>query len=278
MRIHDTAIDQQMEKEASHHSNKSVSVSASPSKIAGTSTSTKPDFVVAIDFGTAFTGVAYVLTAAFGNNPVTLPEVAQNISVLERWPNSNIQGVTRKIPTVLAYDSAGSVAGWGAIRRSNRPQIKIEYFKLGLDQGHYGQTGDNSTDASSVLGKFLTNPNWTHPRLPNKTAIDFTIEFLSKLHKYFFEDYLPTQYSPLFLQGHKLGVVMTVPAVWRERAKNLLRQAGVRAGIEESSLVIVTEPEAAALYCATICPEVGLGVGDAFIVCDAGGGTVVTTS
>jgi hypothetical protein len=38
---------------------------------------------------------------------------------------------------------------------------------------------------------------------------------------------------------------------------------------------MVTEPEAAALYCATICEELELEAGDRFVVCDAGGGTVV---
>jgi hypothetical protein len=40
-------------------------------------------------------------------------------------------------------------------------------------------------------------------------------------------------------------------------------------------LMLITEPEAAALACATLCDEVDLREGDRFLVCDAGGGTVV---
>src|SRR5579864_3174404 len=39
--------------------------------------------------------------------------------------------------------------------------------------------------------------------------------------------------------------------------------------------MLITEPEAAALYCATLCRQVDLKVGNRFLICDAGGGTVV---
>ena len=41
--------------------------------------------------------------------------------------------------------------------------------------------------------------------------------------------------------------------------------------------MLITEPEAAALYCATLCKEVDLKIGNRFLICDAGGGTVVHT-
>ena len=46
-------------------------------------------------------------------------------------------------------------------------------------------------------------------------------------------------------------------------------------GIWSDELILITEPEAAALYCATTCQEINLGDGDQFLVCDAGGATVV---
>jgi molecular chaperone DnaK (HSP70) len=68
--------------------------------------------------------------------------------------------------------------------------------------------------------------------------------------------------------------VLTVPAIWTDKAKELTVQAATRAGME--NLVLMTEPEAAATYCATLCAETDLREGDIFLVCDAGGGTVVT--
>jgi hypothetical protein len=76
----------------------------------------------------------------------------------------------------------------------------------------------------------------------------------------------------------KLAYVITVPAIWKDSAKDLTRQAAVSAGIPRDNLELITEPEAAALYCATMCTEVNLSDGDCFLVCDAGGGTVVSPS
>lgn len=57
---------------------------------------------------------------------------------------------------------------------------------------------------------------------------------------------------------------------------DLTRKAACSAfGIMEDKIQLIREPEAAALYCATICEEVGLDRDDYFMVCDAGGGTVV---
>jgi len=73
----------------------------------------------------------------------------------------------------------------------------------------------------------------------------------------------------------RIAYVITVPAIWKDSAKALTRQAAEQAGIPKKDLDLVTEPEAAALYCATLCVEADLQDGDRFIVCDAGGGTVV---
>ena len=87
---------------------------------------------------------------------------------------------------------------------------------------------------------------------------------------------LPRQYGQGFLRNQQISFVITVPAIWKDSAKSLTRQAAVRAGIPDRKLELITEPEAAALYCATICREVDLRDGDRFVVCDAGGGTVAS--
>ncbi|KAF9566625.1 hypothetical protein BGW38_008871, partial [Lunasporangiospora selenospora] len=72
---------------------------------------------------------------------------------------------------------------------------------------------------------------------------------------------------------------LTVPAMWSDRAKNVMRQAAVKAGLIRDSdhpdrLMLISEPEAAALYCERKCDQFDLGHGDRFMICDAGGGTV----
>ncbi|XP_045167323.2 heat shock 70 kDa protein 12A-like [Mercenaria mercenaria] len=43
--------------------------------------------------------------------------------------------------------------------------------------------------------------------------------------------------------------VITVPAIWDEPAKQLMKRAALKAGINNENLVIALEPECAAIYC-----------------------------
>ncbi|KAK3576408.1 hypothetical protein CHS0354_026741 [Potamilus streckersoni] len=88
--------------------------------------------------------------------------------------------------------------------------------------------------------------------------------------------------------------VITVPAIWDDKAKQFMRQAAINAGIENEQLSIALEPEAASLWCQLIGssrshPEEGeeesdIGIGDAiasvgtqYMVIDLGGGTADIT-
>lgn len=90
------------------------------------------------------------------------------------------------------------------------------------------------------------------------------------------DTFLRTQFGEEFLRNQQMCYIITVPAIWSDSAKDLTRQAACRAGFPDDSLVLISEPEAAALYCATTCKEMDLIDGDRFLVCDAGGGTVVS--
>ncbi|RUP51244.1 hypothetical protein BC936DRAFT_149272 [Jimgerdemannia flammicorona] len=72
---------------------------------------------------------------------------------------------------------------------------------------------------------------------------------------------------------------LTVPAIWSDRAKSTMREAAVRSGIVKPDdhperLMLISEPEAAALYCEKKCDQWNLKHGNTFMICDAGGGTV----
>lgn len=67
--------------------------------------------------------------------------------------------------------------------------------------------------------------------------------------------------------------------MWSDRAKAITREAAVQAGIigvedHRDRLTLISEPEAAALYCEKKCEQFDLKHGDRFMICDAGGGTV----
>lgn len=80
----------------------------------------------------------------------------------------------------------------------------------------------------------------------------------------------------------QLRIAVTVPALWSDCARQRL-MAGVKAGIRGHSLysqtdvTLLDEPDAAAtclLYEGGLSP--GIEVDDAFILCDCGGGMVVS--
>ncbi|KAF7585416.1 hypothetical protein BBP40_010968 [Aspergillus hancockii] len=68
--------------------------------------------------------------------------------------------------------------------------------------------------------------------------------------------------------------VLTVPAVWSDKAKHATLAAGLTAGILASHVSLISEPEAAALYCFNSMQAKTVQNGNVAIVCDAGGGTV----
>jgi len=225
---------------------------------------TASELVIAFDFGTTFTGVAF---AHSGN--VTAEDAAimiDSVRVINTWPSQN-QAYAEKTPTVIAYNKRPPAWG-GSVTSEDTP--RVEFFKLGLQPTarHYISSG-----APSNL-PFL-DPNWRHPDLPQKTAVEYAGDYLTCINEFVKKVYMPKQFGPAFLNNLQLSYVITVPAIWKDSAKALTRQAAEQAGIAKKDLYLVTEPEAAALYCATLCVEADLRDADRFIVCDAGGGTVV---
>ncbi|CEL07319.1 hypothetical protein ASPCAL10479 [Aspergillus calidoustus] len=68
--------------------------------------------------------------------------------------------------------------------------------------------------------------------------------------------------------------VLTVPAVWSDKAKDATLRAAIKAGAPAQGISLVSEPEAAALYTLRAIQPCLIARNDVFIVCDAGGGTV----
>ena len=68
---------------------------------------------------------------------------------------------------------------------------------------------------------------------------------------------------------------ITVPAVWSDMGQAKTKACAEAAGMGEgATLHIISEPEAAALYALDTVDPHNLKIGDTFILCDAGGGTV----
>ena len=236
----------------------------------------RSDLIIAIDFGTTFTGVAYAHTtgareATRSNADVV--KAAEKVYVIKSWPSQGNQ-YAEKTPSVLAYNS--NPPGWGAsVKPKDEP--RVAHFKLGLqeDLGNHYVNRNTPGTTDSILGGYLSDHQWKHPNMPTKTAVDYTADYLKCIYNYVSNEVLPSRYGAQFLQNQQISYVITVPAIWSDKAKELTRRAAVMAGIPREKLLLITEPEAAALFCATLCKEVDLQIGDRFLICDAGGGTVV---
>lgn len=235
------------------------------------------ELVIGIDFGTTYTGVAYAISSSIGlertaRTQAEAEAIVEKVVVIRNWPNA-VQKSADKTPTVLAYEDGEMIAWGGRVKPSHK--VQIAHFKLGL-QENIGRYYVHETGSSaSLLGGFLRNPNYKHRALPDKKAIDFTADYLTAVRKFVLETALPQHYGKTFLNRQRISYALTVPAIWTDKAKDLTRKAALRAGIPSDQLVLISEPEAAALYCATLCAEVDLKDGHFFLVCDAGGGTVV---
>lgn len=80
----------------------------------------------------------------------------------------------------------------------------------------------------------------------DKTAIDVVTDYLRFLWHYTLQD-IERKQGVGFRDAYKLSVVLTVPAVWTQAAKEKTLAAGRAAGMPQD-IELVTEPEAAAIF------------------------------
>ena len=124
------------------------------------------------------------------------------------------------------------------------------------------------------------------------TALDLTTDYLMVLKNHLVS-VLGRQVGPTQAQKTPLEFILTVPAVWSESAKEKTLVAAEKAGFgRDAPIRMISEPvspaassyiihvklicqqEAAAIYVLHRQKLHNLVVGDTFVVCDAGGGTV----
>ncbi|KAF9276168.1 hypothetical protein BGZ88_001895 [Linnemannia elongata] len=207
--------------------------------------------LVAIDFGTTFSGVAYAFK--------------QNGEVLEMttWPHqANLYG---KVPTVSAYSKENDkMHSWGyaakaAMLTPNARNLDLlQKFKLFLDND---------------LAPYL-------PPLPRTINPQNAIsDYLRAIHTHAIAEILKNGGGGMIDPQHHIQYCLTVPAMWTDAAKGVMRRTAIEAGLIQPQdpphrLLLVSEPEAAAMYCERKCEQFNLQQGDRFMICDAGGGTV----
>ncbi|KAH8804541.1 hypothetical protein F5884DRAFT_417421 [Xylogone sp. PMI_703] len=193
--------------------------------------------VVGIDFGTTYSGVAWGETRR-----------SDYQTVINSWPSSqgSREGISsEKVPTELRYIK--STVEWGF---QIPPLVeRFQWFKLGLG------------GAKAQAGQKISSE-------------DLTAAYLTKLCEHLMYT-LEQKVGQAVLRTIPIEFCLTVPAIWSEVAKEKTLKACERAGLKSNTkILLVSEPEAAAIYSLHCLDPVGLNVGDSFVLCDAGGGTV----
>lgn len=222
--------------------------------------------VVAIDFGTTFSGYAF----SFKSKPT---EVRTNQS----WSKSL---VSMKTPTVILVDKDrkfnafgyeaeekytqlledGEAEGWALFRRFKMTLYKNPDLSKGLE-------------VIDLSGKV---------KIPAIAAFSMAIRYL-KDHALATLNERRT--GKLVIDESDIHFVVTVPAIWDDRARLFMREAAADAGIPNERFSLALESEAASVWCQNVPFVVSTDggeydiktVGSKYMVVDIGGGTVDIT-
>ena len=230
------------------------------------SDSFKARFVVAIDFGTSRSGYAF---ASVHDEE----KIAYRVG---NWPDQPFQ--TPKTPTLLLVDGEGKVhkCGYSALKHiatvssaETQELVIADMFKMSLFRTEVPgskqpqiKRGGRAFDTYPLVVQYL--------RWMKNLAVDGISRTLTGAWK-----------------DQEVRWCLTIPAIWTNEAKGLMRQAAIDAGLigtesnESKRLNLVLEPEAAAVYCQTHGRNnevTRLLPGDRFMVVDCGGGTLDITT
>lgn len=161
--------------------------------------------------------------------------------------------------SLLVYERDGGYR-WGFQVDEN--EARHEWFKLGL----YSEL-----ENSELVNKY---PSTTAlPWVGGEQCESLIIDYLKSLKEHV-ENYINEKYPSNVIRRMPREYIVTVPAIWPERAQNTTRTCAARAGMggHTERVRIITEPEAAGIYALKNMAGLNLKEGDTFVVCDAGGG------
>lgn len=189
--------------------------------------------VVAIDFGTTSSGYAFSFT-----------QDSEAIHMMKRWEGGDPGVANQKSPTCLLLTPDLRFHSFGFAARDfyhdldpeeARHWLYFDKFKMKI---HSTSDLTMETELEAVNGRRVR-------------AIEV---FAHALH--FFREHALKEVkdqSSSVLEGEDIRWVITVPAVWRQPAKQFMREAAYLAGLVSpdcpEQLLIALEPEAASIYC-----------------------------
>lgn len=170
---------------------------------------------------------------------------------------------------MLYYDQHQQVVGWGpdiadALAPTGYPKPgvqKVEWFKLQL----------------MLSGNTYIDPINLPPLPPGKSEIDVAADYLFKLRQAMRNQLQKTLGEVFNREERNIRYFLTVPAIWNDAGKAATRSAAIQAGFlrdeNDNRLTLISEPEAAAMFC-TKTGLLNLKMHEAVLIVDCGGGTV----
>lgn len=163
---------------------------------------------------------------------------------------------TEKVPSEIAYGEQVDQPRWGLQIRGEEEHLQC--IKLMLDER---QALPNYVSQSDLKAQLLRK---------GKNAQSVVADYLSQLWKHA-KTVLERRWP--FMSTTKLEIILTVPAVWSDAAKDATLVAAKRAGMG-NNITLISEPEAAAVYTLKSMQPSQLRSSNNYVICDAGGGTV----
>jgi molecular chaperone DnaK (HSP70) len=226
----------------------------------------RDELVVAIDYGTTTSVVAFgyagqvsdcVIRSSNGSSDSTQQDI---ITVVDEYPNTTSRLTCEVCPTEIVYDSEGN-ARIGHQIRPDEP--RFQFFKLDLNE--------NRGYEASFVAKKYPDAMSKQPTAQDRSAQEMTTDYLRVLHKHS-HAYMSTKYGKGVLATTAIQYVLTVPAMWSDKSKELTRSCAIAAGFG-TKIHLISEPEAAVTHALDAIRNSNLEIGDTFVCCDAGGGT-----
>ncbi|KAL3857848.1 hypothetical protein ACJMK2_012478 [Sinanodonta woodiana] len=228
----------------------------------------EPDLVIGMDIGTTYPGYACQFKDRFRRNPTNI--------CMHKWSQ-----FAYKTKTCVLLKTNGELDSFGdkAEKKFSRE------FDNDRDLAY-----DNRLFYRNLKMYFTAEDDcWGWNRYKAEDYFsrttplkDVLSKFIQGLKDHCFKHFFTQR--RIQINEDKIRWVITVPAIWNENAKSVMRTAAEMAGIPGDQLVLALEPEAAAVSCFYLPEEEravigGLGqVGDKFMIIDLGGGTVDITA
>lgn len=187
--------------------------------------------LVGIDFGTTYSGVAF-----------TWSNKIERMEVISSWDSElHSSSDEEKTPTAISFGPKGKV-NWGYNIPFYAEQGK--WFKLLLI--------DDKDLPEDVRKSIKIKEARAYLKKHNKTPVAVIAGFLRLLWNHCNQRITETV-SRSLVNYSKFHIVITLPAIWPDYARNRMREAAEQAGMlsarvaGETTLSFISEPEAAAL-------------------------------